>query len=139
MDVLAQVVPPGPSLPDAVQYFLLWWTVAVAVVAFLTGIRTLWRNGPGRRRLLARRLRQVVAGGQLEYVESMFGPAQRVEEPRQDVINWEPGVSIHSWISDEHILRCWVKNRVVTGWLVTSRSSKFRPTWLIGDTKIQLH
>lgn len=132
----------GPTLPEWLQYFLLWWGALTAAGAGLATVRTAWRRGPGRRHILEEQLRQVVAGGQLTHVVGVFGPAQFVQHahPQHPDTGQTVCLEVHSWVSPDHVLRCYVDDGIVVTWVVTSRTLTFTPTWKIGrHNTITLH
>lgn len=128
-----------PSLPAAIQYFLLWWGAATAALALAALVRSGWRRGPGRRRVLEGKLRKVIAGGQLSHVVSIFGPAQFVEPWHVHQHGEAVDYDVHSWVDDDHALRLWVVGGQVRSWLVTARSKRFKPRWRIGNLDITLN
>lgn len=136
---------PTPALPETLQLVDLWLGFGLGLasaVAVIGGLWAAWRAGPGRLFVLQRKLRQVVAGGQLTHVESQFGPALFVQQTDSFVQTGNvlmPAMKIHSWVSPEHVLRCWEVDGVVRGWLVTSRTPRFKPEWHIGSLHIRLH
>lgn len=138
-------VDPGPALPETLQLVDLWLGFALGLAsaaAVIGALWTVWRAGPGRRFVLQRRLRQVVAGGQLAHVEDLFGPALFVKQTDRFVQSGGvvmPAMKIHSWVSPDHVLRCWEADGVVEGWLVTSRTRRFKPEWYIGRLHVRLH
>lgn len=69
---------PRPQLPVTLQLVDLWLRFALGLAsaaAVIGALWTAWRAGPGRWFVLQRKLRQVVAEGQLARVEDQFGPA----------------------------------------------------------------
>lgn len=138
-------VDPGPALPETLQLVDLWLGFALGLASAAAVIGALWaawRAGPGRRFVLQRKLRQVVAGGQLARVEDQFGPALFVKHTDTFVQTGNvvmPAMKIHSWVSPDHVLRCWEVDGVVRGWLVTSRTRRFKPEWYIGGVHVRLH
>lgn len=138
-------VDPGPQLPVTLQLVDLWLGFALGLAsaaAVIGALRTAWRAGPGRWFVLQRKLRQVVAGGQLARVEDQFGPALFVKQTGSFVQTGNvvmPAMKIHSWVSPDHVLRCWEVGGVVRGWLVTSRTRRFKPEWRIGGLHVRLH
>lgn len=138
-------VDPGLALPETIQLVDLWLGFALglaAAAAVIGGLWSAWRAGPGRLFVLQRKLRQVVAGGQLARVEDQFGPALLVKQTDTFAQTGNvvmPAMKIHSWVSPDHVLRCWEANGVVRGWLVTSRTRRFKPEWHIGGLHVRLH
>lgn len=135
----------GPTLPGPLAWLSLWLGLVVAIAAavgVVLTVRSGWRRGPGRREVLHRHLRQIVVGGQLARVEAVFGPALTVQQLDARVLRGTTvsrPMQVHSWISPDHVLRCWVTENVVHGWLVTSRTRAFQPEWHIGNMHVQLH
>lgn len=139
----------SPALPEPLQIASLWigfFLALTAAAATVWGARVLWRKTSfGRRHQLNRDLHGVVNGGRLERVQDRFGPALLVHDDHYTVYLDEhrkrrKHAHIHSWASADHVLRCWVDNsNRIFGWLVTSRSRAFRPTWNIGGAEVKLH
>lgn len=132
---------PEPALPGWLQYFLLWWGALTAAGAVIATVRATWRRGPGRRHVLEEQLRQIVAGGQLAHVVGIFGPAQFVQHahPRHSCTHQPVHIEVHSWVSSDHVFRCYVDDGIVVTWVVTSRTRAFTPTWQVGNHTITLH
>lgn len=138
----------APTLPAEFAVVDLWLGFFLALVSAATilwGAQRLYNRTLGRRRQLERDLHQVVAGGRLARVERIFGPAVFQDDDHLRIYDHNGAISrtehllIHTWASADHVLRCWVDDtQHLVGWLVTSRSSRFKPTWRFDDRSMTL-
>lgn len=137
-----------PALPAAVQVVNLWigfFLALVSAAGVIATVRSLWGRTVGRRRSLERDLHRVVAGGRIELVQQLFGPPTFTDDDHYKTYDAAGDAAAHhahilTWASPDHVLRCWIDaDQRILGWLVTSRASRFKPTWRIGGQQLQLH